>query len=399
MKRISIFTIAAVLSFHLAFAAETPFQLSDQAKKEAETGLKAKGWLEKFEKTRKEWEDKYGTIFEVVINSQSQVALRSKRNSGHSRSAWYYNIGLEQRLWKGASAVFEIQGGHNKGIDKLLPTFSAFNDNAWEPDYLYVNELYLQQNLFQEKVYLVAGRMDLSDWFDINEVANTSDTQFESSALTNSLNIPFPQKGLGAVAGIKPVDWFYFQVGASDAEAVSTRVGLNNCFRGTLFMSEIGFSPQLGKLKGNYRFLFHLTHDSLVERIDEQGRKVDSCGFGLSFDQQVTERITLFMRYGLADRKVSDIEHSWSAGGQITEPIKGRKDDCLGIGVAQSIVGEDYYIANDSEAAETMYEVYYNLSLHPFVKFIPNLQVVTHPQAERHAGTDIVGGVRLVIIF
>jgi carbohydrate-selective porin OprB len=81
------------------------------------------------------------------------------------------------------------------------------------------------------------------------------------------------------------------------------------------------------------------------------------------------------------------------------EPIKGRKDDCLGIAAAQSIVGEDYRVANDSESAETMYEIYYNFSLHPFVKFIPNLQVSTHPEAQKHSGTDVVAGVRLVIIF
>ncbi len=398
MKKIFILATAACLSFHLAFAAEIPFQLSVESEKEAETELELKGWPGKLQNFRKEWEDKYGTTFAVIINSQSQVATHSKIHQGKWSPAWYYNIGLEQKLWKGGLAAFEIEGGHNLGIDKRLPNFSILNYNAWEISYLYVSELYLQQNFFADKLYLAAGRLDLSNWFDYNEVAALNDTQFQAGALVNNLTVPFPSKGLGAMAGIKPLDWFYFQVGASDAEAASTRVGLTNCFQGTLFISEIGFSPQIGKLKGNYRFLFHLAHEGL-ERIDEAGRKINSRGFGISFDQQVTGRITLFLRYGFADKVVREIEHFWSVGGQLSEPIPGRKDDVFGIGVAQSIAGKDYRIANESGSAETLYEVYYNISLHPFVKFIPNMEVVTHPQAEKHSGTYLVAGARLVIIF
>lgn len=399
-KRKIVFLICLTFYFSLTstFAEERLRELSEEAQKEAEAEIKTSPWLAGFEKSRKALEDKYGTTFAVLVNSQYQFIAHAKRDTGNSRAAWYYNMELDQRLWKGASAVFEIEGGHNKGIDKLLPTFSIFDENAGEPSYLYVSELYLTQKIFEDKIFLLAGRIDLSDWFDTNEVANSSDMQFQSSALGNSLTIPFPQQGLGAMVEIKPVDWFYFQAGASDAEASSTRVGISNCFKGTLFMAEAGFSPKIGELQGNYRFIYDLTHQGL-DRIDDSGREINSSGFNLSFDQEVTKRIALFMRYGFADSRVRDIEYSWSCGGQITEPFQGRKNDVFGLGVAQSIVGRDYRLANESGAAETIYEAYYKISLHPFVKLIPSFQVVTHPLAQNDSGTDYVGGTRLVIIF
>ena len=399
MKKIIFIIVTIILvSFCHAFANAPYFELSAEAEKEAQTEVKLEGWLEKFQNLKKVWEDKYGTTFSVLINSQSQAPVHSKVHQGKWSPAWYYNAGLEQRLWKGASGIFEIEGGHNLGIDKRLPSFSILNYNAWEVSYLYVSRLYLEQNLLQDKLYLAAGRSSLYDWFDDNAAAADSDTQFQAGPLNNNPTIPFPLKGLFALAKAHPADWFYFQVGAADAGGVPTRVGVSNCFEGTLFIAETGFSPKIGGLAGNYRFIFHLDHERL-ERIDELGSKIDNPGFALSFDQQITKRITLFLRYGFADRQVNDIEHFWSVGGQISEPIPGRKDDVFGVGVAQSIVGELYRIANESGRAETLYEAYYNINLHPFVKLIPNIEVVTHPLAEKHSGTYVITGCRLVIIF
>ena len=386
-----IIAMGAVFSFSTVYAKEV---LDNPAEFEAA----GKSQVDKILKEKNDFEDKYGTSFAFIINSQIQSALYSKTNQGASRAAWYYNLGLEQKLWKDASIHFELEGGHNKGIDKLLPTFSVFNDNSGEVSYAYVNELYLNQALFKEKVFLAAGRLDLSDWFDNNEAANSGDLQFMSSSLVDNLTIPFPQDGLGAMAKFKPVDWFYFQAGSSDANSVSMRVGLNNAFQGAFFIGELGFSPKIMGLQGNYRFIANSEQEKL-ERIDGSEDQDGNYGYGLSFDQQISKSITLFCRYGFADRRVSEIQHFWSFGGQISQPIAGRIDDVFGIGMAQSILGKDYRQTYETASAETMYEIYYNFSLRPFVKIIPNIQVVTHPDAEKDSSCAVVAGTRLVILF
>ncbi len=390
--------INASVVFSTALAKEPSLELSEEIDKAAETEATPKSLVERILKTKNDLKDKYGTSIAFLINSQIQSALYAKTNKGKSRAAWYYNVALEQKLWSGASVDFEFKGGHNKGIDKLLPTLSGLNSNAGEPSYAYITKFYLNQEILEKKLFLAAGRLDLSDWFDANKAAGSGDKQFLSASLVNNLIIPFPQKGLGATAKFKPVDWFYFQAGASDAKSVSTRVGLNNSFRGTFLISEFGVSPKIRGFQGNYRFIINSDREKL-ERIDGLGAKNGDYAYALSFDQQVSKHITLFCRYGFADKKVRDIQYFWSCGGQLSEPISGRKNDILGIGMAQSILGEDYRQINAKAYAETIYEIYYNFSAHPFVKIIPNIQVVTHPNAEKDSSCDVVIGTRLVFVF
>ncbi len=396
--RLFILAVITTLLFSTAQAKETSLELSEEMDRSAEAEATPKGLVEKILQEKKDLKEKYGTTIAFVINSQIQSALYAKTNKGKSRAAWYYNMALEQKLWKDASAHLEFEGGHNKGIDKLLPTFSVFNSKAGEPAYFYINKFYLGQRFFQEKGFLAAGRLDLSDWFDINKVANSGDKQFLSASLVDNLIIPFPQKGLGAMAKFKPADWFYFQAGAADAKAVSTRVGLDNSFQGAFFISEFGFSPKIGGLRGNYRFIIDSDRVKLG-RIDGSGNKNEDYGYALSFDQQISKRITLFCRYGFADKDVRNIQHFWSCGGQLSEPIPGRKNDVFGFGLAQSIFGDDYRQANAKASAETMYEIYYNFSAYPFVKIIPNIQAVTHPNGDKKSSCDVVVGTRLVVAF
>lgn len=394
--RLFIFFVITVSLFSVAQAKETYLELSEEVDRAAEA--KPKSLVEKILQEKKDLKEKYGISIAFLINSQIQSALYAKTNKGKSRAAWYYNVALEQKLWSGASVDFEFKGGHNKGIDKILPTFSGFNSNAGELDYAYITKFYLKQDILEKKLFLAAGRLDLSDWFDANKAAGSGDKQFLSDSLVNNPIIPFPQKGLGATAKFKPTDWFYFQAGASDAKSVSTMVGLNNSFRGAFLIGEFGISPKIRGFRGNYRFIIDSDREKL-ERIDGLGEKNGDYGYALSFDQQISKHLTLFCRYGFADKKVRSIQHFWSCGGQFSEPIPGRKNDIFGIGMAQSISGEDYRQVNAKASAETMYEIYYNFSAHPFVKITPNIQIVTHPNTQKDSSCDVVIGTRLVVVF
>lgn len=148
---IFIAAAVAVCFVSAAYARETPFKLSEGVDKTAESEAQPKSQLERILKAKRDFEDKYGTSFAFIINSQIQSALYAKTNEGKSRAAWYYNVGLEQRLWKDAYTHFEFEGGHNKGIDKLLPTFSVFNSAAGETSYAYITRFYLNQDLFSRK--------------------------------------------------------------------------------------------------------------------------------------------------------------------------------------------------------------------------------------------------------
>lgn len=396
MKKIFIVTAAFLFCSCVVFAEETAHQLSDKVEKEA--AAQPDSWMARLSKVRQGIEDRYGTDFALLINSQVQTSIYSKDHQGKTRGAWYYDIGIGQRLWKDSHAIFEFEGGHNKGINKYFPTFSVLNGASGDTCYAYVTKLYLYQGLLDKKAFFAAGRLDLSDWFDTNAAANSSDTQFLTSALVFDLSIPFPQKGLGAIINFAPRDWFYIQAGASDAKSVSTMVGLKDCFRGSFFIGEFGFLPKIKGQQGHYRFIFHYNHQKLG-LISQDGSVRHDHGAALSFDQQVNRHLILFCRYGFAEQKVRKIWHFWSLGAELAEFISGRPDDFMGIGMSQSIFGNDYRQAESAAQAETIYELYYNFHALPFLQVIPNLQIVTHPDADKDQSAIVIAGARAAVIF
>lgn len=383
---------------HSLKAAPTPLEISAQEEAKSETSIK-KTWFKNFNESRESFAEKYGTRFAFLFNYAQQAILASSNNKGKSRGVWYWNLEIAQRLWQGAEVYTELEVDRGKGVDKFLPTFSGYNENSGDDANLYVPVLYMEQKLLNDKVLIAAGKLDLSYWFDCNEVANSADTQFLSSALVNSLTLPFPAKGLGAMVNFTPYEWMYFQAGASTAKASSTKTGLSDGFNSAFFINELGLAPKLGSLKGNYRFILNINHEKL-DYINSDEAKKNSLSWGLSFDQAISENITLFLRYGSADSKVRDIQYFWSCGGQIIGLIPGRKLDCLGVGIAQSIMGKEYRQANENTSrSETMYEFYYNFNLNSAISFTPSLQIVTDPDADKTTDTEIVCGLRFLLSF
>ncbi len=402
-KKAKLFFILLLflLIFDNAWAATLPSQLSEEEFKKTGVMESKETLLGKIQRNRKEAQDHYGFNFAVVVNAQEQyIIYNNPEQEKNAKGAWYYNLEFNQKLWKDASLALILQGGKGDGVDKILPTFSMLNWNAGEPAEFYVPQVFLTQNLLNDKLSVSAGKLDLSNWFDVNNVANSSDTQFQSLSLVNGQTIPFPGRGMGAMGCINFTDWLYFQLGAADANASSTKVNLNNSFHGTFFINELGVIPKIKDQLGNYRFMFWLNGEE-IERLDEENSNASDGGFALSFDQKITDKISLFCRYGLANERVRDIRKFWSFGGQLAPPFSSRKNDCLGFGVSQSIMSRDYRALNDPDIsyAETMYEVYYNLQLGEFVMFVPNFQVVTHPNADVNTDYAAVGGGRVVFVF
>lgn len=354
------------------------------------------------EKWRSDILKKYGTDIAFVLNTQYQHILRSQEHEGQGCWSGYYALSIKQKLFLDDFYLIPtIQGGKGKGIDRYTPAFSVFNDDANEPCWIYIPKFYFEKGFLDNIIIANIGKLDLSSWFDANHAAFSSDKQFLSSAFCNNRAIPFPAKGIGACARIKPNDLFYLQAGISNANAVKTMIGLSNAFSGAYFiMSELGICPKIKGKEGNYRFMLFGDVEKL-QKIDGLGTQQNDFGFALSFDQNITENIILFFRYGSADPKVRKISGFLSAGAQVEGMIPGRNEDVWGIGAARSFISSNYRNAESPGIAdaETIYETYYNIKLYPFFSIIPNLQYVTNPLGQKNVKDEFTAGVRFVVLI
>ena len=405
-KAISVTVLAfiAVLFFNAkAYAEPRPDQLDSERSIELQEELKGKpeGWLTKLLQEKKELKEKNGTSIVVLLNTQQQLMLNSASRQGQGLGSWYYNVELVQTLWRDAWMVADIEGGAGKGVDKVIPTFSKFDSNANELSLAYMPYFMLGQNFCDDNAYFAGGKIDLSDWFDINNVANSADTQFMSPALINNSTIPFPQKGLGFVGGAWIFEWLYTQMGVSNPDANATEIGLRDALKDTFIMTEIGIRPKFKGLIGNYRVMGWFVRKRLDMVADEETSQYGDRGVAISFDQQFTKRITAFFRYGVADKRVSSVASSWSAGFELDEPLPRRKYDAFSFGVSQDIMGTDYINSTDPKSAltETIFETYYSIYLNPLMSLTTDLQVVINPFATKKSPTAVVCSTRFLFLF
>jgi len=355
--------------------------------------------LDKVEEYKDDLYNRFGTSVATALVYANQVLLASKHNNGKDRSVGWFKIKINQDIWRGGKIELKLRGGScGNGIDSLAPSFSKFNKGAGRPATIYVSKLYLKQALFDDKVYLGAGRISASHLFDRNVVANSAEKQFLSRALVHNLTIPFPSSGLGIEARIKPLDWAYMSFGWANADSESTMIRMRNPFYNSFCITELGITPKIYDLQGNYRFIYRWNRENL-DRIDGYGIQKGDQGFALSFDQQLTKKINVFFRYGITDEKVRPIQNFWSMGGEVAGLIPGRELDVVAIGLAQSIAGHDYSEAYEHVSPETMIEMYYKIMVSEYLFVTPDLQILSNPDMDRKQKTAVAIGVKALLLF
>ncbi|HLG29319.1 MAG TPA: hypothetical protein VI387_03840, partial [Candidatus Brocadiales bacterium] len=98
----------------------------------------------------------------------------------------------------------EAIGGN--GPDELIGSFSVLNRDAGtlqdedRVDRVSVREVWLQSFLLQERLRLVGGKIDLTNYFDSNTLANDETTQFITGAFVNNPTMEVPENGPGLAA-------------------------------------------------------------------------------------------------------------------------------------------------------------------------------------------------------
>ena len=344
-------------------------------------------------------------LFATQIYQQNiHGGLSTHRRSG--RYAGSYDLELEFDLETilniaGGSIYVLAEGSWSEGIDgPAVGSIFGVNDDAGGCRSIDVTQLYYEQSLFDGALRIRLGKLDLTGGFecrgcpvafDGNSFANDETAQFLNGAFVNNRTIPFPDEGLGAIVYFQPLDYFYIAAGVADAQADARETGFVTTFHGPdyfFYILEAGLAPQIpsarGNLQGTYRI--GLWYDPQPkDRLAGGGSKRDDVGLYLSLGQVVwpenddeddSQGLGVFARYGLADDKVNQVQYFWSAGCQYQGLIASRDDDVLGFAVARGRLSNG---VSASASQETAIEIYYNAQVTPWLSVTPSIQYVANP--------------------
>jgi porin len=300
---------------------------------------------------------------------------------------------------------------------------SAINADAASNRDLDITEVWYEQAFYDETLRLRFGKLDITGGFecrgcavsfDGSAFANDETAQFLTGSLVNNLTIPFPDKGLGAVLYWNPTDMWYASIGAADATADARETGFATAFHGSdshfFYVFETGITPQFsspnGKLQGAYRIGVWSDPRAKGYTGAPEETKNDT-GFYLSCDQMLlkesdneddSQGLGGFLRYGSASEKRNDIKSFWSAGLQYQGVFAGRDDDVLALGTSQAIFSD---LASGTYSAdnETVIEAYYSAQVTPWLTISPNLQHVRHPGGDQSIAGTYIAGIRAQMAF
>lgn len=262
--------------------------------------------------------------------------------------------------------------------DHRIPTLSALNGDTTrleEDSEVNMRELWLASQFFQQALSLTAGHIDLTNYFDLNLIANDETRQFITDALVNNPLLGVPENGAGALAVFDTKKDFKFRLGAqrnsSDQRSIGEKI---------YSIFEVNYLARPKFLQeGNYRFWIRSSGQFNRENV----------GFGLSIDQRLSASMSSFIRYGNSRTKGEHKNDKFVSGGfQLRTPYTLYPRDVWGMGI--------YYLDKKLEGDESLLELYYNVYLTEHIRVSPHLQWLWRSEENDNI---LVPGLRVQVDF
>ncbi len=307
--------------------------------------------------------------------------------------SYQLEIQFEKELHDYGYAFAQLEAGDGVSVMDSLEVFSNVdNNNDDTHSNVEMTKFWYEHLLFDKQVSLAVGKWDPTDVVDTNLMAGDDARQFLAEIFNNAATFDRPSKAPGLWGRIRPkeIEWLELQaqVFTGDGEWEDMTDHLE-------FTPELTFKPKFGEdLTGNYRVYAWLRNTDYTKWSDTTKTAEHRYGFGVSIDQQITDVIGVFGRYGWADPDLYDpavtsskganfsIEHTWSAGLAFKGKPWGRENDHIGVAYGMIIPSDKYkeYGGTNLKADDEGHaELYYNWFVNEHFALSPDLQVIWNP--------------------
>ena len=334
------------------------------------------------------------------------------------KSSWLIYIDMEKKLSDWGDIYLRLEPGRGQTVMTRLNLFSNVNYNAYDSrSNPLARKFWYEHHFFDEQLNITCGKMDPTRRADQNIYAHNDDAQFLAYMFNISGTIEYAPHytfGIAANACFENADFVKFNLNYFEGDANWEQV-----FKRGIYSAQVNIKPAslLGidpeRWDGNYRFYGWTNtryHNKLVEEGQPQSvnDKRINYGFGLSFDQMLTDVFGVFTRFGwqrpdlirlVGGTSGATLEWTWSVGGQMKGKCWKREKDVLGIAVGQDVPSRQYKDAGHPGSTEGSAEVYYNFALNEHLYISPDFQLVWNPFGVKPSDNVYVYGVRTYVKF
>ena len=322
----------------------------------------------------------------------------SKKGEDVTDASYSIDLEFEKEFSDYGKAFIHLEAGGGAGVEDELKVFSNVNRDADNDENVRLTEVWYEHYLTTLPATLTLGKIDATGFIDTNEYANDEAAQFLGRIFRNSPAIEFADNAAGVRFGVEPTDFVDIELVAMDADS-----DWEDVFDDIFVAGQLNLKPKLFGRSGNYRLLGWVNDRQHTRWSDATKTKEEGYGFGISFDQELTDNLGAFLRYAWQDPEQRlngldddfSLEHSWSAGMQLKGSIWGRENDVLAVAVGQAIPSDDYKKTGSLNAKkEGHFETYYSYKVNEHLTLSPDLQVIWNPY-----GDDATNGKDTITVF
>jgi len=382
-----------------------------------------------------------GVALDLGVTQVYQGVVSGGRDEEWKYSAMAdYSLSLDTQrldLWPAGLLVAHGKSKAGRSVNFAAGTLSPVNDPYTTPDSSEKSESFLEEYYILQgvtgKLWLLAGRILIANFIDINRFAHDAQTQFMNTALKNTLLLgvladAWSTHGIALCYQVSPdISISPFVLSSNDKDNVwGSPGGLFSEFSIGVFAS---VHWKLGDLPGeafpafgyNSKDAMALDNPDLGSNILlglDPPHKNDNWLVGFSADQYVympekagptvhtarfdktPEGIGIFFRvyYAPEDRNLYDTFVSGGVGGRGVIP--SRPLDRYGLGFYALIESDDLKnqpVLSGTYGTEYGWEAFYNFAITPWLQITPDFQYIRSGQN----GVDHVGvfGMRLQTYF
>ena len=289
-------------------------------------------------------------------------------------------------------ATFKV--GMGDGLGARVPAFCGFNAASGATRNTYLNQFWYERKFGDgDRWRARVGYLDLTSDFDANAYANDEYCQFLSDAFVNNLTFECPANALGGQLWWEPNDKWSFGVGYSESNRDCVEM-----FSYGVAIAEIDRRVQIGELEGTYRGYFTA---NFTPRPSLDGSRDDltNDGWGLSFDQEISQNIGLWGRYGQQNGACCEFDRALTAGFELHSFSEARPDDILGFGYGITCVSDEFAALNEGAVDENHFELYYSFQVNDYFSATPSLQWIDGVGGDGEAEVVWAPGLRATVAF
>ena len=287
--------------------------------------------------------------------------------------------------------VFKGENRHRMGTEitpfelgfeagSIVPTGTFFSEFSFG-----VTNLYWKQYLFDDRLAIAIGEIDVTDFVDPYALMNPL-THFINLSFSTNPTIAVPNQGLGVAAGGMLTDRIYLQGGFSDANGQPTTAGFNTFFDDSEYFSYV----ELGVTSSKDRLFLDNVHVTLWHTDDRQVAQTPE-GYGVAFSAEkfVCDKWLPFFRFGYSDGDAALLQTVFSTG----LGLQRENRDVAGIGFSW---GKP---ADGTLRDQFTSEAFYRFQLTQFLAITPDVQLVVDPAINPTVDMLAFFGIRLRAAF